>query len=163
MISNLTWVALLGLPAHAVASLLFSILSARKDLVRPFRSVAVLFVLYVPAAWVGYQYLGLLGLMVAGVALRWTVALSYIWILRRFHGLDLLGNGMVWDLLRVTLAAVAGLAPFALLISRDQGALAGTGIAMAAGLTSLCVVLALRYRILPRGLRTFFSKSETQP
>lgn len=150
--------ALTALPALALNTLFFSVLSARGDTRRPFTAGLALFALYVAAAIGGYHLLGLLGLILAGVALQAGTTSAYTWILARHHGLRPFSADLVRDLILVSAAAAAAFSPF-LAAGRDLPALRGSAVAILAGTFSLGAALLPRYRILPSGLRTFISRA----
>lgn len=158
-IASLTTWAIVALPAMGLSSIFFALLSAARDTRRPFRIGGALFLAYVALAVAGRRTLGLHGIIGAGVALHWAVAIAYGWILSRHHEIEILGGGLLRDLLLSAAASAAVLAPVALLAGRSHPPLSGTLLALGAGAASLAAALFLfRYRTLPDGIRTLFRK-----
>ncbi|HEX7900456.1 MAG TPA: lipid II flippase MurJ [Planctomycetota bacterium] len=154
-IGRLSALSLLGLPAQGLCVLLFALLSARKDTARPLRAGFALFALYAAAAWLGQKRLGLEGLVIAGVAFQWALAVAYVVILKRWHAIDLLTGPFARDLGVAALVAVAGFVPVALAVSRAASPKLGVAAALVGGALAFAAALAPRYRELPDGLRTF--------
>lgn len=147
---------MLALPANGVSVLLYALLSARGDTARPVRACAVVFLGYGAAAWAGQRLAGLTGVVLAAVLLEWAACAVFAWILRRHHGLNLLAQGLGWDLLLLSVAGLAGFAPVALLAGRNSPPGWGLMCSAGGGAVSLLFALVLRYRVLPDGLRTFY-------
>lgn len=159
LISGLTALSVLGLPAQGLCVLLFALLAARRDTASPLKAGLVLLVLYLGASWLGRRWLGLQGVVAAGVLFQWALAAAYFAILKRSHGFALLAAPLRRDLLVALAAAAAGFVPVAALLGRSVGPWIGAAAAAAGGLLSLVAALAPRYRMLPDGFRTFTKAS----
>lgn len=131
-IADLTAWTMAALPAQGLAGVFFSLLSARKDLGRPFVASAAGILIYLPAAWGGQKLLGPVGVVLAGGALHAGIAVAFGWILSRRHGLDLLGQGLGRDLVLAAGACGAGFAAVAGVSGMGSGRPATLGTAAAA-------------------------------
>jgi putative peptidoglycan lipid II flippase len=158
-IGELAGWALLSLPAQGISALLFSLLCAAQDTVRPFTATAVGFVAYAFLAWFGRSRFGLPGLLLSGVLLHWAMAAAYATLLHRHHGLRLFDRKLLQELFLSAGAAALAFVPLALFWPVGGRPLGGFAAAAAGTLCALAPMVLLRYESLPSGIRTFYKEA----
>lgn len=141
-IGHLTQVAMIGLIAQALYSIVLAVLNAHRDMKSPFYASLLALIIYVPLAVVARNAFGLPGVVVSAVVVYWGVLVGLLAVSHRKYGVNLHATLIDPQTLMSLVACVATFLVFAgAAHAKPLGSAAHVVLAVCAGLTSAIVAL----------------------